>query len=59
MVIAIKGYVSDPLDVFHEVLTIPLLGALQGCKYYCFFSMKVFAAKDIHHVIPCGDGSWL
>ena len=59
MIITVKCYVPEPFDIFHQVFTAPLLGCLQSCKCYCFFSMEVFCAKYVHHVIPCWDRSWL
>ena len=59
MVIEIKSYVPKPLDVFHEIFTIPLLCALKGYKHHGFLHKKVFVAENIHHVTPSRDGSWL
>ena len=56
MVIEIKSYVPEPLNIFHEIFTIPLLYALQGCKCHSFLPMKVFTAKKNHHVILGRDG---
>ena len=58
MVVAVKCYVPEPLDVFHQILVIPLLGRLQGCERYCFLSVEVLSAKYIHHVIPSWDRFW-
>ena len=57
MVIVVKYYVPKPLDVFHQIFAIPLLGRLQGCKRYCFLYVEVLSAKYIHHIIPSWDRS--
>ena len=55
MIIAVKSYVHESLDVLHQVFTAPLLSHFQSCKYYCLFSMKVFSAKHVHYVVLCRD----
>ena len=55
MIIAVKSYVFESFDVFHQVFAASLLGHLQSYKRYYLFSVKVLSAKHVHHVVLCRD----